>query len=137
LEAVGIFLEKQVEAIAALILTIAAEFGVPPQFALAVALEENHGLNPLAVHINSNGTRDLGIMQLNSSWYTGDWQDPETNIRAGCGLIRELKDKGLNWWQVAVAYNAGYRRLREGPPDCSIEYANRVFERWNGLRGIE
>jgi soluble lytic murein transglycosylase-like protein len=128
---VGVFPEEPVDqAIAALILAIAVECGVPPQFALSVALEENNILNPLAVHLNADGTRDLGVMQLNSGWYTGNWQNPETNIRAGCQLIRELKGHGLNWWQVAIAYNCGYRRLQEGPPNSSIEYANRVVTRW-------
>jgi soluble lytic murein transglycosylase-like protein len=128
---VGVFPEEPVDqAIAALILAIAVECGVPPQFALAVALEENNILNPLAVHMNTDGTRDLGVMQLNSGWYTGNWQNPETNILAGCQLMRELRDRGLNWWQVAIAYNCGYQRLQEGPPNSSIEYANRVVARW-------
>lgn len=125
------------EAIAAMIIAIAVEFGIPPQFALSVAVEENRALNPLAVGVNNNGSLDLGVMQLNSGWYAGNWRDPEANIRAGCRLMRELKDRGLNWWQVAVAYNCGYRRLREGPPNCSIDYANRVFERWNRMRGYK
>jgi soluble lytic murein transglycosylase-like protein len=117
-----------------LILAIALEVGVPPYFALAIAFEENRALDPAAAHVNPDGTVDRGIMQLNSSWYDGDWRDPETNIRAGCLLIKELYGKGLNWWQVAIAYNCGYGRLMGGnPPDASIEYANRVFERWRRL----
>jgi len=125
-----------ISVIAALILSIAAEVGVPPCFALSIALEENHTLNPHAVsRINENGTFDRGVMQLNSSWFNGDWQDPETNIRAGCLLIRELSEKGLNYWQVAIAYNCGYWRLisTRGPPNESIDYANRVLARWEKL----
>jgi soluble lytic murein transglycosylase-like protein len=118
-----------------MIVAIAVEYGIPSQFALAIAMVENSIFNPLAVHTNTDGTEDRGIMQLNSSWYTGDWQDPETNIRAGCQLMLDLKNKGLNWWQVAVAYNCGYRGLQEGPPNCSIDYANQVFLRWNSMRG--
>jgi soluble lytic murein transglycosylase-like protein len=124
-----------VDIIIAMIMAIAVEYGIPSQFALAIAVVENSVFNPLAVHTNTDGTEDRGIMQLNSSWYTGDWQDPETNIRAGCQLMLDLKNKGLNWWQVAVAYNCGYRRLQEGPPSCSIDYANQVFLRWNSMRG--
>ena len=123
--------------IMALILIIAGEMGIPPNFALAVAIEENGTLDPLAIGTNQDGTVDRGIMQLNSGWYNGEWWEPETNIRAGCQLIRELHDKGLNWWQVAIAYNCGYYRLISdaGPPDRSIEYANRVFRRWHELEG--
>jgi soluble lytic murein transglycosylase-like protein len=122
------------EIITAMIMAIALETGVPPYLALSIALEENRTLNPLAVHINGDGSRDLGIMQLNDSWFQGNWQDPETNIRAGCGLLKELMRKpGMNWWLVCIAYNCGYGRL-ERPPDASIEYANRVFARWNTYR---
>jgi soluble lytic murein transglycosylase-like protein len=121
--------------IEALILAIALEVGVPPYFALAIAYTENPTLNPLAVHKNPDGTFDRGIMQLNSSWYKGNWQDPETNIRAGCEHIKWLLSlPGMNYWLVCVAYNCGYGRLLEKPPDISIEYANRVFARWNVYR---
>jgi soluble lytic murein transglycosylase-like protein len=121
-----------------LVLTIAADVGVPPYFALAIALEENPNLDALAVHENADGTFDRGIMQLNSGWYSGNWQDPETNIRAGCVLMKELHDKKLNWWQVAIFYNAGYGRFLTGNiPPASIDYAVRVFDRWHKLRGYE
>jgi soluble lytic murein transglycosylase-like protein len=121
--------------IEALILAIALETGIPPYLALSIALEENQSLNPLAVHINADGSRDLGVMQLNDRWFIGDWRDPETNIRAGCELIKELIAKpGMNYWLVCIAYNCGYGRLLKKPPDVSIEYANRVFARWNVYR---
>jgi soluble lytic murein transglycosylase-like protein len=122
--------------IEALILAIALEIGVPPYLALAIALTENPALDPLAVHENPDGTLDRGIMQLNSSWYNGDWQDPETNIRAGCEHIKWLLSlPNMNFWLATVAYNCGYGPLRSGNvPNISIEYANRVFARWNVYR---
>jgi soluble lytic murein transglycosylase-like protein len=121
--------------IQAMIIAIAIEAGIPPYFALSIALEENQTLDPLAVHINADGSRDLGVMQLNDSWYQGDWEDPETNIRAGCELVKELMGKpGMNYWMVCVAYNCGYGKFLKGPPDSSVEYANRVFDRWNAYR---
>jgi soluble lytic murein transglycosylase-like protein len=128
--------ETVFEVIKALILAIAFETGIPPYLALSIALEENPALEQLAVHVNNDGSHDLGIMQLNDNWFSGDWRDPETNIRAGCGLIKELMGKpGMNYWLVCVAYNCGYGRLLKEPPDVSIEYANRVFARWNVYRG--
>jgi soluble lytic murein transglycosylase-like protein len=126
-------------AIASLILAIAANVGVPPYLALSVALEENQALNPLAVHVNRNGTEDRGVMQLNSSWFTGDWRDPETNIRAGCLHLKWLmRQPGITtWWDAVVAYNCGYSRFIAGPPAASMEYACRVFDRWNKYRGYE
>jgi len=120
--------------IAALILSIAVEFGLPPYFVLSVAIEENQTLNPLAVRKNSNGTLDRGVMQLNSGWYNGDWWEPETNIRAACGHIKNLTAMpGVNtWWAVAVCYNAGYGRLYN-PPNSTIDYASKVIIRWEEM----
>jgi soluble lytic murein transglycosylase-like protein len=134
---------KVYEIIMALILVIAVEVGVPPNFALAIAIEENNTLNPLAVSLaNENGTVDLGVMQLNSQYYGGiNWSDPKTNIRAGCLHIKELMSKPeLNtFWSVAVAYNCGYARYSSGktPPRSSLEYADRVMARWYTLENIK
>jgi soluble lytic murein transglycosylase-like protein len=123
------------EMIEAMIIAIAIEVGVPPYFALSIALTENPTLDPLAVNVNSDGTLDRGVMQLNSSWFNGVWRDPEENIRAGCKHIQWLLSlPDMNYWLVAIAYNCGYGRLLEKPPDVSIEYANRVFTRWNVYR---
>ena len=119
--------------IISLILTIAGEVGIPPNFALAVALTENSTLNPNALHLNANGTTDFGIMMLNSSWFNGDWQDPETNIRTACILIKNLYERSGDWWQVAIAYNCGHDGLMRGPPKMSIEYAFMVFQKWYEL----
>jgi soluble lytic murein transglycosylase-like protein len=123
-----------VSVIIALILTIATEMGLPPYFVLAIALEENSTLDPLAVNVNANDTVDRGIMQLNSSWYNGDWQCPQVNIRAGCEHIRELANKpGINtWFGVAIAYNAGYGRIND-PPQSTLTYASNVMERYSKL----
>jgi soluble lytic murein transglycosylase-like protein len=129
------------EVIMALILTIAAETGIPPRFALAIALEENKTLNPLEVSkVNNNGTYDLGVMQLNSEYYGHiKWSDPETNIRAGCLHIKKLMEKKeLNtFWAVAVAYNCGHARYSgsKTPPLNSLDYADRVMVRWQELEG--
>jgi len=118
-------------------LSIAAEVGIPPYFALSIALEENQSLDPMAVNINNDGSLDLGIMQLNSGWFNGDWADPETNIRAGCRHIKALMYMpGINtFWQVAVCYNAGtkWHIDRISPPAQSIEYGVRVMVRWNEI----
>ncbi|GHV89881.1 hypothetical protein AGMMS50268_03840 [Spirochaetia bacterium] len=129
--------------IEALIIAIALEMGLPPYLVLAIAYTENETLNPTAVHLNLDPitgavlSRDLGVMQLNDSWFTGDWADPETNIRAGCEQIKWLLSMpNMNYWLVAIAYNCGYSRLLAGPPPArSIDYAERVFILFNEYRG--
>ena len=129
------------EAMTAMILAIALEVGVPPNFALAVALTENDALKSNAVSKpNANGTRDLGIMQLNSANYGAiDWRNPEVNIRAGCWHIRALMERVelSTYWEVAVAYNCGMKWKVEGftPPKSSLNYATAVMKKWTELEG--
>ena len=131
------------EAMAALIIAIAVEVGVPSNFALAIALEENWSLNPNAVSKpNRDGSVDLGLMQLNS-YYFGhvDWRCPDTNARTGVGLLRELMSLAYlhTYWGVAVSYNAGSRWAARGqdPPPTSVVYANRVMDKWAELEGVD
>jgi hypothetical protein len=122
--------------IIALLLTVEAEYGIPPYFMVSIATIENPAFDVEAVNINSNGTKDVGIMQLNSSWYKGDSSNLEEHARAAAGHIMTLHDYyGLNWWQTAIAYNCGIVKFLSGkPPNRSIEYANNVFEVWNEYR---
>jgi soluble lytic murein transglycosylase-like protein len=123
--------------IAALILTIAVEFGLPPNFVLAIALTENETLDPLAVNVNKNGTTDRGIFQLSDRYFDDERIfEPEYNIRTACKHIKELvDDPAVNtYWTCAACYNSGRGWLKGGsPPDTSIEYANKVMDRWNRL----
>ena len=127
------------EIIIALILQIAVEIGVPPYFALSIALTENPTLNPNAVSpLNRDGSRDRGLMQLNNRYFVDiDWRCPETNIRAGIGLIKRLMNyPGITtFFDVAVSYNCGHAWLVYGyrPPESSIDYANKVMQKWQEL----
>jgi soluble lytic murein transglycosylase-like protein len=118
-----------------LLLAIALEFSLPSYFVVAIARVENPTYDAAITHRNTDGTYDLGIMQLNTSWYKDpNWDDPETNIRAGCKHIKMLRSQGLTWYEVAIAYNCGLQKLRSGkPPNSSIDYAARVFEVWATL----
>jgi len=125
------------EVIAALILSVAVEVGVPPYFALAVAVTESE-LNPMAISKeNQNGTRDHGIMQLNDKYF-GHLGDSlycaETNIRAGVGLIKTLMEMPdiYTFFAVALTYNAGYSRLNN-PPASTVSYARRVMLKYEEL----
>ena len=125
-------------AIVTLILSIAVEVGIPPNFALAVALTENPELNPKAVNVNEDGSRDLGLMQLNSSWYHGDWEHPETNIMAACIHIKWLMNRVATQtlWDVAIAYNYGYANfVTKKPPDDVLDYAAKVMNKYEELNG--
>jgi soluble lytic murein transglycosylase-like protein len=120
--------------IISLVLELAPIYNVPPYLVMAIITQESQG-NRWAINENDNGTLDRGLMQLNSSWFSGDWSDPETNIRAGMEYLRFCYDNQPNplpsWYQAVIAYNCGIRGLINGPPDTSIEYAINVFNYWN------
>jgi len=135
------------ETIIALILTLAVEYGLPPQMCLAIAIVESE-LNPNAIGINRNSSgvetsRDLGLFQLNSLVYGTDWnwRDPETNIRAGMEHIVGLLNREWmqTYWQMIVCYNAGTQWSIENrqPPASSLDFADRVIAKWAELEGRE
>ena len=84
---------------------IAEVFGAEHKIAMAIAKAES-GLNPGAVNRNKNGSRDIGIFQINDQhgWSEAERLDWKTNIR----IAKELRDRrGWNEW--AVYKNGTYR----------------------------
>jgi soluble lytic murein transglycosylase-like protein len=118
------------QALMAMVISIATIYNIPPYLMVAMAELESDWI-PTAIHVNEDGTVDRGLMQLNSSWYNeNNWMDPHANITAAAEHIIVLKRAGLNWYQVAIAYNCGLGRFYKGPPPESIDYAVRVFTLW-------
>jgi soluble lytic murein transglycosylase-like protein len=113
----------------ALVLRVAQLYNLPPYLMVAIA-EVESAWDPVAVHINNDGSTDRGLMQLNSSWYSSPfWYVPEENVVAAAKHIVFLRSQGLTWYQVAIAYNCGLNRLNN-PPSSSINYAVSVFGIW-------
>jgi hypothetical protein len=122
--------------------------GVPVDVAMAIRAEENQELDIYAIHKNRNGSRDLGLWQLNDRyiwsdfipryWDTDDvfqWYNPYHSTYIAIRHIKWLYSHGLNHWQVILAYNCGYWALyTKNVPDSSIEYANRVYSRMRFIR---
>ena len=144
------------EVILALILAVAIEVGVPPQFVLSIAYVEHWNksieetvIDPEAVSKpNRNGSVDLGVMQINSFYldefvelhwdkaWEFDWETPYDNVYLGCRIIKWLMRHCSTYWAVAVAYNCGLSRMQSGhPPLSSTRYADRVLAVWNELTG--
>lgn len=111
-------------------------YGISPALLRAIA-EVESGLDPAAVHINANGTTDIGLMQINSWWFSAleqhgihpeDLREPCLNIAVGAWILAgNIRQYGYSWRAVG-AYNAGTRtdsvteRRRE-------DYAIRVYRR--------
>jgi len=88
------------------------------------------GMQPNRVNTNSNGTTDIGLMQINSSWLPvlaregiseQSLFDPCTNAYVGAWILSEnIRQLGPNWNAVG-AYNAA-------SPDKRLSYARKVYD---------
>jgi soluble lytic murein transglycosylase-like protein len=86
----------------------------------AIARTES-GLDPKAVGRNSNGSRDIGLMQINSAWLPAlashgigerDLFEPCTNIHVGAWILAGKVSRHGYTWEAVGAYNAANPALR-------------------------
>lgn len=112
----------------------AERYGIHRTILRAIAVTES-AMNVRAINRNTNGSVDVGLMQINSRWFPrlaemgiepGDLWDGCTNVHVGAwvlaGYVRRF---GYNWRAIG-AYNAG----PSSSPDSErkrITYAKRVF----------
>ena len=110
-------------------LTAAARhFGLPPALLHAIAEVESGG-NPRAVnHGNRNGSRDIGLMQINSSWLPrlARWRideqalfDPCISAHVGAWILADNISRLGPVWRAVGAYNAR-------TPALQLRYVRRV-----------
>lgn len=92
-----------------------ARYSVDPWLLYAIAQQES-GLNPQAVHRNTNGTTDMGLMQINSNWLPSlkaygiteqKLYEPCINIHVGAWVLAQSIQYFGNNWRAVGAYNAG------------------------------
>ncbi len=84
----------------------------------AIAKVES-GYNPYAINRNKNGSYDIGIMQINSSWFNTlkvyGMSDPSMlynpcyNIFVGAWILRQCINRYSNSWKAIDCYNKGGR----------------------------
>lgn len=95
--------------------TAGAYYNIPPLLLKNIAKIESAG-NPNAIRLNDNGTRDYGLMQINSIHFKrlSQWGinernilDPKINIYAGSWLLSEhIKNHGFNLQAVGNYHSA-------------------------------
>jgi len=112
----------------------AERYGIHPTILRAIAMTES-AMNVRAVNRNTNGSMDVGLMQINSRWFPRlaemgikpeDLWDECTNVHVGAWVLAGyIRLFGYNWRAIG-AYNAG----PSSSPDSErkrINYAKRVF----------
>lgn len=100
----------------------ARRYGIPTAILTAVAQHES-GFNPAAVNHDSNGTEDVGIMQLNlqAQGVTHSFAaNPVTAIPYAARLLADLHHQYGTWARALSAYNSG-------SPTGSPTYAQAVL----------
>jgi len=88
------------------------------------------GMNPNAVNTNTNGTVDIGLMQINSTWLPTlaregitreSLFDACTNAYVGAWILSQnIRQLGANWNAIG-AYNSA-------SPDKRLAYARKVYD---------
>ncbi|MET3133310.1 soluble lytic murein transglycosylase-like protein [Oxalobacteraceae bacterium GrIS 1.11] len=107
-----------------------AKYGVNPYLLYAIAKTESH-LNPLALNrANGNGSYDVGLMQINSSWLPTlrkygieekQLYDACTSIHVGAWILSQNMRRLGNSWAAVGAYNAR-------SPTHRLAYALKVYK---------
>lgn len=100
-------------------------YGIPVDVLKAVAKTES-GFNAKARSVNSDGSHDVGIMQINSSWLPKlekygvtreSLRDACTNVKVGAWILSNNAKK-LGWnWNAIGAYNVGCAKLDKAECD--------------------
>lgn len=105
-------------------------YQVHPNLLWGIAKVESN-FNPYAINKNSNGTYDIGIMQINSSWIpvlkTHGLKDerylwdPCYNIQVGAWVLSQCIAKFGYTWEAVGCYNATSKVKR-------IRYSQKVWK---------
>lgn len=106
----------------------AVRYGVSSELLYAIARTES-ALNPQAVGRNQNGTRDIGLMQINSAWLPTlathgiaerDLLEPCTNIQVGAWILADnVRRLGYTWDAIGAYHSASPARRHA--------YAKRIY----------
>jgi len=117
----------------------ASRYHVDPLLLYAIAKVESN-LNPRARHINSDGSQDIGLMQINSRHLPALLQlgiteqhlvtQPCTSVMVGAWILAGfIREQGYSW-QAIGAYNAGASPDREAR---RLRYARAVWRYYGQL----
>lgn len=94
--------------------------------------------NPKAINRNTNGSFDVGVMQINSSWLPklakygitlNDLFRPKTNIMVGAWILSQCHADFGESWKAIDCYNKGARRAK-----THSTYNRLILEAYNTIQ---
>ena len=106
---------------------VGQRYNINPYLLAAIAKTESN-FNARAVRQNSNGSRDIGVMQINSIWLPTlarfgitepQLYDPCINITVGAWILSQQQGRYGNTWEAVGAYHSK-------TPTFKWKYANSV-----------
>lgn len=121
-------------------LMAADRFNLPSQLLEAIAHVES-GRNPRALNVNSDGSVDIGLMQINSRWLPelseigitpDDLYVPCINVHVGAWILAQEVERYGYSWEAIGAYHAGpyTNRTRDRKLNSYRVYARKVLADW-------
>ncbi|RXZ38319.1 invasion protein IagB [Oxalobacteraceae bacterium CAVE-383] len=117
------------------------EFSIAPELLYAIAEQESN-LDPRAIGRNRDGSRDIGLMQVNSYHLPrlakyGITEQALLNdscraLKVGAGILADFMRRYGYSWEAVGAYNAG-TAIDGGAPQRRREYANKIAVRYQRI----
>ena len=93
--------DGETEEIKATITRIAKEESVDPDLALRVAKCES-SFNPKAVNVNTDGSRDRGVFQINEKYHPEMTDELAFNVECATRFFcKAFKGGNLSWWNAS------------------------------------
>lgn len=116
-------------------------FSIEARLLQAIALTESN-MNPRATGKNKNGSRDIGLMQINSHHLPRLktlgideqrlYNDSCLSVMVGASVLSDMMKRYGYSWEAVGAYNAG---TGAGRKHLRMRYAQRVWHRYKSLEG--
>jgi len=111
------------------------EYNINPVLLQVISKTESN-LNQMAINTNPNGTQDIGLMQINSSWVKSLnldadllLSDPCYNLKTGAEILSKCIEQYGYTWEAIGCYNAASK-------DKRVKYSWKVFDKLKeGSRG--
>ncbi|AAQ60311.1 type III secretion system invasion protein IagB [Chromobacterium violaceum] len=118
-------------------------FNISPDLLYAIAQQES-GMKPDAIGRNRDGSRDLGLMQINSAHLPRLRQlgvnerqlleSPCLSVVVGASILSDMMKRYGYSWEAVGAYNAGLSPNRHA---LRMRYARQVWQRYQKLQAPE